>query len=471
MGASQSKSADDTEFTSVDAAAFDGLRLAPRPNGLPAPTPDSKTKLHQLFRANHQFFATLYNNRNFHNHVAHALGSAYFLGATPEMLYDIYEESTEPLAHWEEDSPAEVTDNDWFEFLGDKRYERGFQDYFQDKITDNKTYNWKEVYSEFVYDERAPGALVHALFGGLLHPLIHLGYAAEFNNWELASEAMTLAATGYQGYNLDLLNVVGFSKPAPGSERALDLLAAIRSDPAFDGHVSSKPGQLDSKSIGDLVERYSEEITRYVNRYEVGKTPDALAENLTELLVTASLLLSATHRDLNSVDLKLRVPQYDFFLLHLFTSAHAALEIFLNPVTETLFTVELKYKIVQTLWTMFIVLYIAQKRPSVILKRVTEPANPDVLPDTDNVDRVWAKIYNILFVKPERYDSHVLKSVRGLLFTSRHVTKDQRARYGVPEKVNGIEFFTLAAYTFAFSMSNQHFIGFERSTETLDIKP
>lgn len=471
MGASQSKSADDTVFTDIDASAFDGLNLAPRPKGLPAPTPESKAKLHQLLRANHQFYSTLYNSRKFHNHTPHALASAYFLGATPETLYELYEQNTEPLARWEEDSPAEVTDDDWFELLGDKRYERGFQDYFQEKITDGKTFDWKEVFSQFVYDERAPGAIVHGLFGGLLHPLIHLGYAAELDDWEIASESLTLAATGYQNYNFDLLNVVGFSKPSPGSERALDLLAAIRADPAFDGHVSSKPGQVGSKDISDLVESHSEEITRYINRFAVGKTPDALAENLTELLVAASLLLTATHKDLDSANPDLRLPQSDFFILHLFTSTQASLEIFLNPKTAELFSVELKYQMVQKLWTMFIILYIAQKRPSVVLARVTEPANPDVLPGTDSNDEVWAKIYSILFTESEQYDSHVLKAVRGLLFTSRHVTAAQRERYGVPDEAQGVEFFTLAAYTFAFSMRGQGYVGYERSTKTLDIKP
>ena len=49
------------------------------------------------------------------------LASAYFLGASAEHLQRIYDEDSLELDEWE-DSPQEITTDDWRDFLGDKAY-------------------------------------------------------------------------------------------------------------------------------------------------------------------------------------------------------------------------------------------------------------------------------------------------------------------------------------------------------------
>jgi hypothetical protein len=45
------------------------------------------------------------------------LGSAYILGGTAEHLNEIYEKEVESLEPWH-DAPAEITTDDWRDFLG-----------------------------------------------------------------------------------------------------------------------------------------------------------------------------------------------------------------------------------------------------------------------------------------------------------------------------------------------------------------
>jgi hypothetical protein len=49
------------------------------------------------------------------------LGSAYILGGTAEHLNEIYEKEVESLEPWH-DAPAEITTDDWKDFLGKREW-------------------------------------------------------------------------------------------------------------------------------------------------------------------------------------------------------------------------------------------------------------------------------------------------------------------------------------------------------------
>lgn len=479
-----SKASSQSALSPSMAMSFDGLGLKPRPLGLPCPTSESRAKLLQLLRANHLFYATLWNSRKFHNHTPHALISAYYLGADPVTLYRLYEYSSEDHDKWEEDSPAEITDDDWFEFVGNKQYERGFQDYFQEKITDSLSFDWRAIARQYFVCEKTPDGpanpkiMLESLFGGLLHPLIHLGYAMELDDWEVASEALTLTAVSYRDFNFNLLKLTPFDKKPTKGSTALEILKDVRADSAFDG-LFDLPSE---GKIDELIAQFSSELSEYANRLVIGKTSQDLINNLKELLGTSALILCATHRDSDAH----KLPVYDFFLLHLFTATHATIEILENISLEggvashSLFSLELQYELVQKLWLFFLILYIIQLRPTINALRITNPCNTSVLPPTateptspeykDLNDGVWANIHHILFSPDtKKFDSHVIKATRGLLFASRYLDKSS---LGLPETAdNGVEFFTQAAYILAYSMQSQRFVGRASSTmDTLDIK-
>lgn len=125
---------------------------------------DKRTRtLKHLLRANHLNYAVLFNQLKFHNHLPHLLGSAYILGADAPHLQNLYDEETKQLDAWVP-SPAEITDKDWREFLGDKRYERAYLDFFEDENALKFDYDWKNLVEDYLFSGDQP--LFHGLISG-----------------------------------------------------------------------------------------------------------------------------------------------------------------------------------------------------------------------------------------------------------------------------------------------------------------
>ncbi len=93
----------------------------------------------------------------------HLLGSAYLLGADADQLHKIYDEESKELEEWK-DSPAEVTDKDWREFLGDKKYQRAYVDFYEDELALKYDYDWKKVADEYLFSGKEP--LINGLIAG-----------------------------------------------------------------------------------------------------------------------------------------------------------------------------------------------------------------------------------------------------------------------------------------------------------------
>lgn len=120
--------------------------------------------LKHLLKANHVNHSIIYHNLQFDNHMPHILCSAYLLGANVDQLHHIYEVEAKQLDPWE-DSPAEVTEHDWRDFLGDKRYQRAYVDFFEDRVSEYAGgYDWKKVVERFMFQGDEP--LVNGLIGG-----------------------------------------------------------------------------------------------------------------------------------------------------------------------------------------------------------------------------------------------------------------------------------------------------------------
>ena len=127
-----------------------------------APEKRSRTLKH-LLKANHINHSILFHDRRFHNHLPHILCSAYLLGASDAQLHHVYAEEAKTLEPWEP-SPAEVTQDDWQSYWGDKRYQRAFVDFFEDALVMRHSYNWKKVVDEYLFAGKEP--LVNCLIGG-----------------------------------------------------------------------------------------------------------------------------------------------------------------------------------------------------------------------------------------------------------------------------------------------------------------
>lgn len=120
--------------------------------------------LKHLLRANHVNHSIIYHNLQFDNHMAHILCSAYLLGADVAHLHHIYDKESESLEAWK-DSPQEIVEEDWRDFLGDKRFQRAYVDFFEDRLSAHSySYDWKKVVNTFMFEGENP--LVNGLIGG-----------------------------------------------------------------------------------------------------------------------------------------------------------------------------------------------------------------------------------------------------------------------------------------------------------------
>jgi hypothetical protein len=127
-----------------------------------APEKRPRTLKH-LIRANHVNHSILYHNLQYHNHMPHLLGSAYLLGANVDQLQKIYDAESKELEEWK-DSPGEISDGDWRDYLGDRRYQRAFVDFFEDELALKFGYDWKRVAEEYLFTGKEP--LVNGVVAG-----------------------------------------------------------------------------------------------------------------------------------------------------------------------------------------------------------------------------------------------------------------------------------------------------------------
>ncbi|KAB5530299.1 cell cycle checkpoint protein RAD17 [Coniochaeta sp. 2T2.1] len=297
--------------------------------------------LKHLLKANHVNHSIIYHNLQFDNHMPHILCSAYLLGANVDQLHHIYEVEAKQLDPWE-DSPAEVTEHDWRDFLGDKRYQRAYVDFFEDRVSEYAGgYDWKKVVERFMFQGDEP--LVNGLIGGLGHPLIHLGYAYEFNSKEIAMEALGLAAVQYNFLH-KYLDDKSYTRPAPfTSSSPTDLLNKLASDKRFDNLFKS-PG---FKNIEPLFQQHEDLVLEYWNAWSIDN-PVKQFEQSQEAAV--ALLVATVPPGTHS---------YNFFICHVLTTSHAVR--ILLPLIPAKFHISL----VRQWWLLVLGVYVAELRPKI----------------------------------------------------------------------------------------------------------
>lgn len=135
--------------------------------------------LKHLLKLNHANHAILYHNLEFHNHLPHILGSAYLLGSEVDHLERVYDKEAEDLERWRA-SPGEVSQHDWRDFLGDRRYQRAFVDFFEDELV-QAGYDWREVLNLYLLRGNAP--LINNIVSGCKHLRWEIPLVLKIQQW------------------------------------------------------------------------------------------------------------------------------------------------------------------------------------------------------------------------------------------------------------------------------------------------
>lgn len=175
------------------------------------------------------------------------------------------------------------------------------------------------------------------------HPLIHLGYAYEFDNREVAMEALAMASTQYNFLH-KYTDDPSYTKKAPfSSTLPRELLDRLSKDDRFDG-IFKEPGFA---NMEPLFQKHESLVLEYWNAWELSDPVKQFQESqeaAVDLLVAT--VPPGTH-------------SYNFFIVHILTTSHAVR--ILLPFLPTKFHISL----VRQWWLLTLAVYIAELRPKI----------------------------------------------------------------------------------------------------------
>jgi len=337
--------------------------------------------LKHLLKANHINHSVIYNELRFHNHTPHILSSAYILGADSDELNHVYDAESRNLEPWK-DSPGEISQHDWRDYLGKREYQRAFMDFFEDELVE-LGYDWRALLHKYLLEGKEP--LINNLIAGLGHPLIHLGYAEEMSSRTIAIEALTLGACFYNDWH-KFLDDPAYTKPAPQpSDSLFTILDRVSHDTVFDG-LADEPGGSDNITTLLENEKMAAAALEYWNTWHIKSPTEQFAES--QKLAVALLVAAQTPNDDKA---------YDFFAVHLLTTSHAVRV--LLPTLPAKFHIPL----VRQWWLFTLLVYIAQLRPRI---------NIDTIKLVDLEGRDWSYVIDKAVKGKYRTDAHYVKALR-----------------------------------------------------------
>ncbi|MCJ1479282.1 hypothetical protein MMC13_007967 [Lambiella insularis] len=336
--------------------------------------------LKHLLKLNHVNHSIFYHHLQFDNHMPHILGSAYLWGAQEDHLNKVYDKESKELEKWQ-DSPNEVSTYDWRDYLGDRRYQRAYVDFFEDELVLNG-YNWPKVIDKYLFQGKEP--LINCLVAGLGHPLIHLGYAYELSSRELAMEALGLSATSYSFLHKYLDNASYTKTLTYQIDSPLDILRRVAADDRFNGLFNSPGGN----NMDILLSNHEDLLLEHWNAWQMVDAKKQFQDSQH----AATALLVATHESKSN--------EYDFFLVHLLTTNHAVRV--LLPVVPVQFHVSL----IRQWWLLVLMVYVSQLRPCIV---------EDLVHQFDLAERDWAWVKKRAIEGQWAMDAHYVKALRAMM--------------------------------------------------------
>ncbi|ORY98912.1 hypothetical protein BCR43DRAFT_471384 [Syncephalastrum racemosum] len=324
---------------------------------LPGISPASRKLAEDLLLKNHREHNIFFNEKGFHNHLTHHFLAAYSWGASPQRLQQIYDSH----ASYQRQMPPllkhELTRSNFQSDLGKREAYASYLRLFSNEIENN---GMIPTIRRYVFS----GDMLSRTLGGAFHPIIHLGYAVEFDLPGLAAEGLAMATCtearfsqipklqSAQDYKIpapaanaastardmmsqvtnEFASRVGFGnkdeKPKPiekddvgfdlqkalESNPILKLANAIREDKELDGIVTyDNPNKFDATIQSEVA---TKKVKEAAGKWTIQENPAGVQQGLKDLYTAAMMMLGAS--GIRGGDIK-----FDFFLMHALTSIHA----------------------------------------------------------------------------------------------------------------------------------------------------
>ncbi|PLB51911.1 hypA-like protein [Aspergillus steynii IBT 23096] len=353
---------------------------------------DSAQVASELLQEDLEKHHVYFNNMGFHNHLVHHILSIFVLGATPEEIRDAYNRNKgyqRPALPADKAVIQSLYDKEGFKkCLGRDRNYPNFLEFFQQEIEKKGVEN---VLNEYLFsgDENAESMLAR-LFGGLIHPLIHLGFGIEFNQPAIIAEALAQTAihedwTGPMFLWPAEKLAGGIGKP--GKKSLFQILEDIRGNEKLTGSAKWEDG---NKLRDGVLRRAPDEMLRYAAEFTVSS--DQMEAKLAEMINTVVYYSSAAQHPPKQV-------KFDFFLIHSLNSSIFFSKILSLPFLHT----QTRLRLIEWKGRLDLLLYVSRGAPVLLLNEVT----------TYPASKSWETIFKHCNTHPGD-DGHLAKLARAV---------------------------------------------------------
>ncbi|KAK4147652.1 uncharacterized protein C8A04DRAFT_33805 [Dichotomopilus funicola] len=263
-------------------------------------TDECAKKTSELLTVNHKLYHTRWN-LTFHNHIAHHLLAIWALGGSPAEIQDMWDYNAPYQGAIERpraaDSPEpDLKDPVQFEkCLGVDDCYLDFLRFFEGEIAEKGV---PAVIHEYLLkgDERADD-IFGRMYTDLVHPIIHLGSALEFDQPGLVAEALAGACVHFSWPKTFLLPTEEHVRSNPGEQSTpfLQLLDGMRHDPVIASGV--RDGDPFNKIPDAFLKRVTPaQLVPHLSRFRVKAEPEDLRRKTTEMLYASAYVLGAAQR-------------------------------------------------------------------------------------------------------------------------------------------------------------------------------
>ncbi|RDW74646.1 questin oxidase family protein [Aspergillus mulundensis] len=333
-----------------------------------------------------------FNDMGFHNHIPHHILTLYALGASPTEIQSAYDRNTSYQRPALPPSPAIVeslSDKKAFsEALGaDKNYPH-FLEFFQTQI---ESHGIEAVLKTYLFSRDANAeSMMARLFGGLLHPIIHLGFGIEFHQPAIIAEALAQTAIHDEWTGPRFL--VPAEKAAggvggKGGKTMLQLLEEAKGNTKLAGSVRFGDG---NKLRAGVLKRAGDEMVAIARQYTVSE--EQMREKYAEMLDVSVYFTSAAQRPT-------KTPKFDFFYIHTVNSSIFFARILELPFLDT----PTKLRLLEWKGRMDLLMYVSRNAPELYLHEIT------AYPVTQDWDSIIKQS-----IRHTHDDGHLVKLIRAL---------------------------------------------------------
>lgn len=388
----------------------------------------------RLLAANHVKHHCFFNEKRFHNHIAHHVLALYALGADPAFVkfsYDREAPIQRPIGGQDKEP---ITFENWTSFLGEVEYYGNYLKFFLSEIEKTSAI---QVVHKFVF-ESTQGPMLSRSFAGLLHPLIHWGYGLEFKIDGILAEGLAMAAVHRDTFEGLKIKELLAQLPDGQNEKANDKdFNQLDSQVSFDfrGETADaifrpKSGLSAFQIIHEILRDPKMEFSHFhvdeaedafskisksqllhswLNKWEIGANCDQkeIAERTKELLWAVTVVYMATY------DIEKQRFMLDFFFMHLVTSS-----LFLPTILPI---IDRRYRpvLLKAFFRTAITVWVACKRPELRIEQCLDEPSHMKVPDSQHptdYDNSW---FQVLESAARHVDEHTTKIIRALAFNAK----------------------------------------------------